>query len=287
MKTRRHILILGGTAESRELVERLADFPELQVEISLAGRTKTSRALEPSKSSNIAASCKADKTTANNTAAKVPASASIRTGGFGGVEGLARYLTIQKIDALVVATHPFAAQIARNAFEAAKEVGIPALRVERSAWSPQKGDHWISARDMEEAAHLLGAGPSNIFLTIGRQQLEPFEQLDRQLCSQYGKSQHHYVVRSIEPITPPPALTHVTWVQARGPFSKAEEIALMKHHDIDTLVTKNSGSPQVYAKLEAARALGVKVIMVERPELPDFECTESVEEAVRWVMRRF
>ncbi|MGJ8525659.1 Precorrin-6A reductase [Halomonadaceae bacterium LMG 33818] len=281
MKNGRHILILGGTAESRALTEQLADCPELEIEVSLAGRTQTSRSQKPSNSSKPSrktVSCKVNETSAK-------AQVSVRTGGFGGVEGLARYLTTQEIDALVVATHPFAAQIARNAFEAAKEVGIPALRVERPAWSPQREDHWVHARNMEEAARSLGATPSNVFLTIGRQQLEPFEQLDRQLSLQYGKSQHHYLVRSIEPITPPPALMHVTWLQARGPFSKTDELALMQRYHIDTLVTKNSGSPQVYAKLEAARTLGVKVVMVERPELPDFVCASSVEEAVEWILR--
>jgi precorrin-6A/cobalt-precorrin-6A reductase len=221
------VLILGGSAEASALARRLAGDQRFAAVLSLAGRTKTP-ALPP-----------------------IPH----RVGGFGGVDGLVRWLESPGADLLVCATHPFAAQMRRHAVEAARRSGTPLLVVERPAWSATEGDRWICVPDMAAAARALGEAPRRVLLTVGQKDLSPFA----------GAPQHAYLIRSIDA---PPAASlppGARVISARPPFSEAEERALMDREAIELLVTKNSGGDDTAAKLAAARALGVPVITVERP----------------------
>ncbi|MEM6495110.1 MAG: cobalt-precorrin-6A reductase [Pseudomonadota bacterium] len=219
------LLLLGGTREARELAACLAKDRRWAVISSLAGRTREPEAL----------------------------TGQVRVGGFGGVYGLETYLAQQTIRVLVDATHPFAEAISLNAREAAGKMNIPYLRLCRPAWQPERSDRWILASDVKNAAEMVAPG-SRIFLTIGRQELAPFLQ----------RSDVMIVARMIEaPKDPVPA--HAELILARPPFSVADELATLRGKGIDVLVTKNAGGVSVEAKLEAARELGVSVIMIERP----------------------
>jgi precorrin-6A/cobalt-precorrin-6A reductase len=239
------VLILGGTTEARRLAERLSIRRDLDVTLSLAGRT-------------------------NN---PVPHPVPLRVGGFGGAEGLADHLKAEGVDRLVDATHPYAAVMAENAARAAQMGGVPLLALRRPAWTALPGDRWTEVADMGAAAQALGGAPRSVFLALGRNEIAAFE----------AAPQHRYLVRSVDPVDPPLAVPHAVYVQARGPFSEADDRALIAAHAIDAVVSKNSGGSAAYGKIAAARALGIDVILLRRPLLPDVPAVTTVDEAVAWL----
>ena len=178
------ILILGGTTEARMLGERLAKRGDLEVTLSLAGRT----------------------------AAPVPHAVPIRVGGFGGVVGLADYLAEQRIDVMIDATHPYATVISANATAAARKTGLRFVALRRPPWTAVAGDRWTEVNDTSAAVNALGTGSRCIFVALGRNDLVPFS----------GAPQHRYLVRSVDPVYPPLSLPSVAYVTARGPFSQRE-----------------------------------------------------------------
>lgn len=242
------VLILGGTTEASGLCRALAGDERFAPTLSLAGRTRAP-ALPP---------------------------IACRVGGFGGAEGLAAYLAATGTRAVIDAVHPYAVRMSRNAVAAAASAGVPLLALRRPAWSPAEGDRWTVVDDLEGAARALGALPRRVFLTVGRQELGPFR----------DAPWHRYVVRSVDaPAStdlPPDALA----ITARGPFDVAAERALLSTHAIDVVVTKNAGGDAVRAKLDAARALGVEVIMTARPAKPPAEAVETVDAARHWLTAR-
>ncbi len=236
------ILILGGTAEGRELAGRLSRDDNLSVVVSLAGRTN-----DP-----------------------VEQDADVITGGFGGVDGLFHYLKTNNINLLIDATHPFAEAISRNASQAANRAAIPLLRIERPRWARIPGDLWIDVVSDAQAIAALGAEPRRVFLAIGRQQVPAY----------LAAPQHFYLVRSIEPVDVLERFPHAEQILARGPFLEEDEIALMRGQAIDIMVTKNSGGDATVAKIGAARTLGLPVIMIGKPAVGTSDTVTSVEEAI-------
>ncbi len=197
----------------------------------------------------------------------------VRIGGFGGADGLRRWLSDNAIDRVVDATHPFAATIGANASRAAAAAGVPLLRLLRPAWSAGPGDHWIAVPDLAAAARTVGAGHSRVFLTIGRQGVGAFA----------GLTEPWFLIRAIDPPTAEMPPRHELLL-ARGPFTVAEEIALLSRHHIDVLVTKNSGGDQTEAKLEAARELRIPVVMIDRPPpSPATAVVGTVDAAWAWL----
>ena len=241
----RRILILGGTAEARQLAARLAQRGDLAATLSLAGRT------------------------ANPAVQPVP----VRIGGFGGVDGLAEYLAAERIDILIDATHPYAAVMATNAARAAAVAGVRLVALRRPPWTPVAGDRWTEVADVQAAVAALGETPRRVFLALGRKELAPFAQAP----------QHHYLVRSVDPVEPPLAVPHATYVTGRGPFDEAHDRALLQQHRIEVVVAKNSGGSATYGKIAAARALGLPVVLLRRPPLPQVATVETVEDAVAWL----
>lgn len=239
-----NVLILGGTTEASAIARILAEDTRFRPVLSLAGRTRAPAA------------------------APVPC----RSGGFGGAEGLAAYLRAERVQALVDATHPFAARISRNAAVAASATAVPHLAVLRPAWSAQPGDRWTGVPDMAAAAAALGPQPRRVLLTVGQQELASFA----------AAPWHDYLVRSVEP--PPPALLPpgARILTARGPFADDEERRLLQEERIQAMVTKNSGGAATAAKLAAARALGVEVVMVARPPAPP-GTVPGTEAALAWL----
>jgi precorrin-6A/cobalt-precorrin-6A reductase len=241
----RRILILGGTTEARRLCERVAGRSDLDVTLSLAGRTAAPAALP------------------------VP----VRIGGFGGADGLAAYLIAEGIAALIDATHPYAAIMSLNAARAAQATGVPLVAFRRAPWRPVEGDRWTEVGGMSEAVGAIGSEPRRVFLALGRKEIAPFA----------GAPQHRYLVRSVDPIDPPLAVPHADYILARGPFNEADDRALLTAHGVEIIVSKNSGGGATYGKIAAARALGIGVILLRRPALPAVPSVDTVDAALAFV----
>jgi precorrin-6A/cobalt-precorrin-6A reductase len=235
------VLLLGGTAEARALAARL--HPGVQVISSLAGRVP-----DPA----------------------LPVG-EVRIGGFGGVDGLRRWLVDSKVDTVVDATHPYAATITAHAAKACRELRIPHLVLTRPAWPPGKAINVDS--DIEAAKAVQDNGFKRVFLTTGRSGVEAFATVDA-----------WFLIRAVTAPDPSALPPRHEVLLSRGPFHYDDEYALLAEHRIDCLVTKNSGGDMTRPKLDAAEALDVPVVMVNRPTLTDGVTTVStVEDAVAWV----
>ncbi|RAY16883.1 cobalt-precorrin-6A reductase [Actinomadura craniellae] len=196
-----------------------------------------------------------------------------RVGGFGGPAGLAAWLARERVTAVIDATHPFAAGITASAAAACARLGVPLLLLRRPGWTAGPGDDWRRVPSLAAAAADLPG--ERVFLTTGRTGLGAF-------AADAGR---WFLVRSIEPPAPPmPPRMRV--LLARGPFDVEGEVALMREHAIDVLVTKDSGGAMTAAKLAAARRLRLPVVMVDRPPVPGVPAVATVEEAVAWLDQR-
>src|SRR5262249_37677440 len=191
----------------------------------------------------------------------------------GGAQGLADYLTTERIDALVDATHPYAATISANAARAAELSKTPLLALRRPPWIPVSGDRWIDVADVQGAVEALAGAPRRVFLALGRKELAPFA----------IAPQHHYLVRSVDPVDPPLAVPHAIYVTGRGPFDETHDRALLQQHRIEIVVAKNSGGTATYGKIAAACALGLPVVLLRRAPPPPVATVETVEDAVAWL----
>lgn len=235
------VLLLGGTTEASELARRFVNDDRFDATLSLAGRTSNPLA------SPIA----------------------VRIGGFGGVDGLVAYLTAEGIDAVVDATHPFAAQISANAIAACRTAGVTLIALERQPWAKVPGDTWLHFARVEDAIAALPREPMRVFSGLGRLSLDALLEAP----------QHHWVIRVIDPIEQPLDLPHATIVTARGPFKLGDDIALFNAHGIEAVLAKNAGGTAAYSKIEAAHQLGLSVYMIDRPAIPDRPVVRSVDEA--------
>lgn len=200
---------------------------------------------------------------AGRTAAPVAQPLPMRIGGFGGAAGLAAFLRAERITGVIDATHPFAAQISRNAIDACHDADIPLVALERPAWL---GD-WQRVPDIASAALALPKAPSRVFLAIGRQNLGAFAGLP-----------HAYLLRLVDPPTDLPL--RADHVVARGPFTVDGDLALLQDWRTQIVVAKNSGGAGAEAKIIAAGQLGLRVIMIDRPVLPPRRVVRTVEEAL-------
>ena len=238
------ILILGGTGDAVKLAAKLATVPEIEVISSLAGRTRKPAALV----------------------------GQVRIGGFGGATGLANYLQENSIDILIDATHPCAGQITCNGAIASQLANIPHLMLVRPEWEKVNGDNWIEVESVEAAAQAIPELVKRVFITSGRQQLEPFLQ----------RSHIWYLMRSID--SPDIELPNSKVLLDRGPFNLEQERKLLQDYQIEAIVSKNSGGSATYAKIVAARELGIPVVMVQRPTRPEGEKVTDIKEAIAWLI---
>jgi precorrin-6A/cobalt-precorrin-6A reductase len=236
------VLILGGTAEARELAAALHD-RGVPVVSSLAGRVSRPR---------------------------LPVG-EVRIGGFGGPEAMARWLREEEIGCVVDATHPFADRISASAAAACTAAGVRLLRLERPGWEERPGDRWHWAADLPEAADLVPGLGRRVLLTTGRQGLAEFAHVDSAW----------FLVRCVEPPDPPlPPDSEV--LLDRGPYRLEAELDLIDRHRIDLVVTKDSGGAHTSAKLDAARERGLPVIVVRRPPRPAVPTVATVADALGW-----
>jgi precorrin-6A/cobalt-precorrin-6A reductase len=235
------ILLLGGTSEARALAARL--HPDIGVISSLAGRVP-----DPA----------------------VPVG-QVRIGGFGGADGLRHWLADANVDAVVDATHPFAATITANAAAVCRDLGVPHLLLVRPAWPP--GDAIVVQSDMHAVKTVAEQHFSRVFLTTGRSGAAAFADADA-----------WFLIRAVTPPDPEVLPQRHELVLSRGPYRYDDELKILREHRIDALVTKNSGGSMTRPKLDAAADLGVAVVMVDRPPLPAGVSTvAAVDDAVAWV----
>jgi precorrin-6A/cobalt-precorrin-6A reductase len=186
---------------------------------------------------------------------------------------LAAFLVRERIGAVVDATHPFASRMSDNAIAACRATDTPLVVFTRPPWTREAGDRWIEVATIEEVVDALGQKPRTAFLTQGRLQLAAFARAP----------QHRYVVRAIDRPAEIDALPGYKLILARGPFSLADEAALMRNEGVEALVTKNSGGRATYAKIEAARALGIEVVIVDRPPPPEAEILHDLDAVMAWI----
>jgi precorrin-6A/cobalt-precorrin-6A reductase len=237
------ILLLGGTTEANLMAEAIAKAGLAGV-YSYAGRTD----------------------------APMGQPIHMRVGGFGGVEGLRAYLQAEGISHVIDATHPFAAQMSTNAVAACEAEGVPLIALERAPWVAGEGDRWTLVPDIAAAVVALNGPPQRVFLAIGRQHIDAFA----------AQPQHQYLLRLVDtPTGPLPFPAEV--VVARGPFDVAGDTALMQEHGTEVVVAKNAGGKGAVAKIAAARALGLPVVMIDRPAIPPRRVARSVAEVMAWL----
>jgi precorrin-6A/cobalt-precorrin-6A reductase len=243
------ILILGGTTEASAVARLIAGDQRFRPTLSLAGRT----------------------------ASPAPQPLPMRVGGFGGAEGLTRWLEDEGIAAVLDATHPYAARISENAAIACAALRLPLGSLVRREWSEMPGDRWQQAESAEAAASLLASQtlPRRVFLSLGRLELGAFA----------AAPQHDYLARTIDApdggVLPP----RIRFILQRGPFDKDAEARLLAAERIDLIVSKNSGGTATYAKVEAAREAGLPVVMIRRPEKRHGEVLGSPGDAMLWLAR--
>ena len=239
-----NLLILGGTTEAMALGQRLA-LARVTGTMSLAGRVALPKH-QP-----------------------LPQ----RVGGFGGLAGLVQYLRDHRITHIVDATHPFAAQMSTHAVAAAAQTGIPLIALTRPAWVPQDGDTWQQVPDIAGAVAALARPAQRVLLAVGRIHLDDFA----------PNPQHHYVIRLVDPPRTPPPFPNHDVIISRGPFTPEADLALLRDHSIDLIVSKNSGGTGARAKIDAARVLGLPVVMIARPWVPTRTEAGTPDEILAWI----
>ena len=241
---RQNLLILGGTSESSSLAHLISK-TEFNATISYAGRVERIRQQPIQK----------------------------RIGGFGGVDGLTSYIISNCITHLIDATHPFAAKMSQNAILACQNTNIPFAALTRPQWQKQKTDNWYLVPDIKTAVAALDCNPKRVMLAIGRMHLAHF----------YKNPQHFYLLRLVDRPVKPLAFTNQVIEVSRGPFTTNEDKLLLSKYKIDLMVAKNAGGNATYAKIEAARQLKIKVIMIERPVISDRLTFYNPEEVLQWI----
>ena len=247
----RRVLILGGIGEAVGLARLLEPRAEFDVVTSLAGRTRRPAA--------------------------VPG--RVRTGGFGGVEGLAAYLAAEHVDVVVDATHPYTATISNHATLACGVVGVPRVQLWRPGWSPVDGDEWTEVASLDAAVDAVAdarvSADGCVFLSTGVRDVQVFSRL----------REVRFLVRLVDAPRTPLPLSKFELIVDRGPFAIENERALFLEHGVELLVSKNSGGVATHSKLAAARELRVPVVMVDRPDPEPGPRAETVEEVFHWLAR--
>jgi len=237
-------LILGGTSDANALAEAIAR-ARIDAIYSYAGRTQS----------------------------PVAPSLPTRVGGFGGSNGLAAFIAQENITHVIDATHPFAAEMSRIAVAACSATGTALIALERAPWAPSADDNWIEVPDIGAAVAALPTTPARVFLAIGRQHLAPFS----------ARPQHAYILRLVDAPDGPLPLPNADVITSRGPFTLAGDLELMRARGIEWVVARNAGGEGARAKIDAARELGLPLIMIARPDLPQRPGAESVEAVLAWL----
>jgi precorrin-6A/cobalt-precorrin-6A reductase len=239
-----NLLILGGTTEATALAIALDD-AGISATFSYAGRVaRPKRQPLPT-----------------------------RIGGFGGVNGLANFIVENGITHVVDATHPFAAQMSTNAVTACAQTDVKLVALTRPKWDAKTGDNWTHVPDIDAAVAALSGPPKNVMLAIGRMHLDAFA----------PQPQHEYLLRLVDAPDGDVPLPNRFIIVDQGPFSVENDTALMRDHRIDIIVSKNAGGKGARAKIDAARALNLPIIMIDRPAIPARPEVGTVAQVLHWL----
>ena len=239
-----NLLVLGGTTAATALCQRLAE-DGITGTVSFAGRVKR----------------------------PVRQPLPQRVGGFGGVEGLVEFLRAEGISHVIDATHPFAAQMSAHAVDACAQTHIPLIALTRPPWHAESADQWVNVPDIAAAVQALKGPRQRVMLAVGRMHLAEFA----------PNPQHFYLLRLVDPPAFDLPFPRHAVVVERGPFSIDADLDLMKAHNIDLVVSKNSGEVGADAKIAAARTLRLPVVMIDRPSIPRRLEAHSVEAVMDWL----
>lgn len=240
-----NLLILAGTIEATRLAKEISD-AGVNAILSYAGRVERVK----------------------------PQPLPKRVGGFGGVAGLCDYIKGSAITHVIDATHPFAIQMSRNAVDACAHLKVPLLALSRPPWTVQRGDFWIRVDSISAAVDWLQIPARRVMLAVGRMHIYEFSL----------QPQHRYLLRLVDPPTSDIPLPNFESIISRGPFTIENDIALLQSHKIELLVSKNSGGTGARSKIDAARYLGLPVIMINRPELNrERQEVGDISEALQWL----
>lgn len=235
----------------------------------LAGTTEASALADAVAAAGVAATM----SFAGRVAAPRPQQLPMRTGGFGGVQGLADYIRDTAVTHVIDATHSFAAQMSQNAIAACTLTDTPLIALTRPEWRRDHGDLWENVASIEAAVAALDRPRARVFLAVGRMHLAAFA----------ANPQHFYLLRLVDPPKTDMLFPDYSVVVDRGPFREEDDRALMLAHDIDLVMSKNSGGSGAYAKIAAARSLAVPVIMIDRPKRPNRREVHSVSAVMHWI----
>lgn len=238
------LLILGGTREATQLAYLCAELG-VNATMSYAGRVERVK----------------------------PQPIAHRVGGFGGAKGLAYYIADEGITHVIDATHPFAAQMSDNAVRAAAMTGRPLCALTRLPWEEEAGDDWLRVADIPQAVAALSGTRRAVFLAIGRMHIDAFVK----------QPQHRYILRLVDPPKEEPPFPDHLSIISRGPFTYEDDLRLLKQHRVDVVVSKNAGGLGSRSKIQAARDLGLKVIMIDRPALPERLELHLASDVIDWV----
>lgn len=241
---KRKILILGGTAEARALSIALRQMGGFDVTVSLRGLTNVPQAY----------------------------AGSMKFGGFGGVEGLSAYLRDGQFEACINATHPFAAQMTENARLAATATGIPLLRLARPGWKRLPDDIWNEVESIESAVEAVGRDDI-VFLALGAQGSRPFARLA------YAR----FVIRTSDPVPMEARWSNARYLTGLPNHESVLESDVFQENHVSLLVARNSGGDRGYAKIAAARSLGLPVVMIAPPKESGGRSVTCVPDAVAWL----
>lgn len=238
------LLILGGTREATQLAYLCAEM-NVSATISYAGRVERIK----------------------------PQVIDHRVGGFGGVKGLAYYIAQEQITHVIDATHPFAAQMSDHAVRACAMTGRPLCALTRPPWQAQEGDQWVTVPTIEAAVAALSGRRRTVFLAIGRMHIDIFA----------AQPQHRYILRLVDPPKQEPPLPDHLSIISRGPFEYEDDMALLRKHRVDVVVSKNAGGLGARSKIDAARDSGKQVIMIDRPVIPPRTEVFTPQAALEWL----
>lgn len=238
-----HLLLLAGSGEAREIAAQLAQ-SSLRVTASIFAPDHWSG----------------------------PLPLPMRSGGFGGDAAFRTYLTDHDITAVLDATHPFAARVSARTWRMCQDMDLPYAQLDRPAWTPGPEDRWTEVDSAADAVALTKPG-SRHFVTTGLETWPAFR----------SATDRTFFFRSLSGTAPPEHLPHISMVPGQGPFSMDHEYQLFQDYHLDGLICKNAGGTLSRTKLDAARALGMEVILIRRPPPTGAPVVHDVTAALAWV----
>ena len=196
-----------------------------------------------------------------------------RVGGFGGKIGIFNFIKQNKITHVIDASHPFSQKISLNTYNVCKSYNIPIITYTRKPWFERKNDNWIKVGDFNESADYLKGEAKNVFLAIGKKNLQVFKKYP----------QHCYLLRVINNQDINNLFPNQKCIAYNSKLNVEEEIKILKKYKIEVIVSKNSGGNLAYNKIIAARKLKIPVVIISRPKSLRSKKIYTLESLLEWL----